>query len=258
MYPCPMPSAKVTAVIWDFDGTLADTLQRNLEITRKILERLLGGSAERFPALRDRDTYARAIHSVSSWRELYVHQLGVSPERTEDAAPLWTELHEGDSDVPSLFDGVRQAVNGLDGMPQGIVSQNSRDNIERALDRAGLLTRFGVIVADEDLPFHRQKPEPDGLLQCAEALFAADEPTAEAEPAGTILYVGDHPVDIECVRRASEELLRRRHDWRLLSVGVQYGAASERQWASRPDFVAREPADVLTIVERLERDSPRP
>jgi phosphoglycolate phosphatase-like HAD superfamily hydrolase len=241
-------SNQVSAVIWDFDGTLADTLQRNLEITRRILERLLGDSAGPFPVLRDRDSYARAIHRVSSWRELYVRELGVPPERTEDAAPLWTEFHEEDTDVPQLFDGVHDAVSGLDGRPQGIVSQNSRDHIIKSLGQAGLLSRFGTIVADEELPYHRQKPEPDGLLQCTEALLATDG----AEPSGTILYVGDHPVDIECVRRASAELTRRGHSWRLLSVGVQYGAASERQWGSKPDFVANEPADIPVIVRQLE------
>ena len=32
-----MSDSTVTTVIWDFDGTLADTVERNLEITRKIL-----------------------------------------------------------------------------------------------------------------------------------------------------------------------------------------------------------------------------
>lgn len=243
-----MPSTRVIAVIWDFDGTLADTLERNLLITRRIVERLLGGSAMRFRALRSRDHYARAVHSAASWRELYVREFGVPLERTEDAAPLWTQFHAADTDLPRLFDGVHEAVSGLDGKPQGIVSQNGRDNIRRTLSQAGLLARFGVIVADEDLPYHRQKPAPDGLLQCAEALLAA----AQVEPGGTILYVGDHPVDIECVRRATAELPLRGHDWRLLSVGVEYGAAGERQWASPPDHLAARPADVLAIVQQLE------
>ena len=82
-----MLSTRVIAVIWDFDGTLADTLERNLVITRRIVERLLGGSAMRFRALRSRDHYAQAVHSAASWRELYVREFGVPLERTEDAAP---------------------------------------------------------------------------------------------------------------------------------------------------------------------------
>jgi HAD superfamily hydrolase (TIGR01549 family) len=244
-----MPTTRVTAVIWDFDGTLADTMERNLEITRRIVERLLGGSATRFPALRSRDRYARAVHSASNWRELYVREFGVPLDRTEDAAPLWTQFHEEDESLPRLFDGVHEAIAGLDGKPQGIVSQNSRDNIRRALSQAGLVECFGEIVADEDLPFHLQKPAPDGLVHCAEALLAA----SEVEPGDTILYVGDHSVDIECVRRAAAELSLRGHDWRLLSVGVEYGGGTgERQWEVAPDHIAARPTDVLAIVQQLE------
>ncbi len=245
-------SRRVTAVIWDFDGTLADTLVRNLEITRQIVERLLGGSARRFPALADRLQYGRAIHAAANWRQLYVQHFGIPIERTEAAAALWTEFHDNDREIAPLFSGVREAVGGLDGRRQGIVSQNGHDNIRRALEPAGLLDRFAAIVADEDLPFHRQKPEPDGLLHCVEALHAEGTDAGRTESADTILYVGDHPVDVECVRRASLHLSAAGNTWRALSVGVEYGTSGQRRWGTEPDFVARQPADVLQIVEELE------
>ena len=77
----PHSRRRVTAVIWDFDGTLADTLVRNLEITRQIVERLLGASAQRFPALADRTSYGHAIHAAANWRQLYVEQFGIPLER---------------------------------------------------------------------------------------------------------------------------------------------------------------------------------
>lgn len=242
-----MITGKVTTVIWDFDGTLADTLGRNLDITRRIVERLVAGLAERLPALADRKRYGRAVHSAENWRQLYVREFGIPLERTEEAASLWTEFHDEDSDTPALFEGVSEVVNGLSDRRQGIVSQNGHDNIRRALGPAGLLDRFDVIVADEDLPFERQKPEPDGLLHCAEQLHA--EPAhGRAE---TVLYVGDHPVDIECTRRAAARLAVQGHPWRVLSVGVEYGAAEPRTWRSEPDFRARRPQDILTLVEEL-------
>jgi len=237
----------VTAVIWDFDGTLADTLERNLAITRRIVERLLGGSARRFAALHDRDSYGLAVHRAASWRELYAQEFDFPLARAGEAAPLWSEFHREETVVPPLFDGVEEVIRELGGRPQGIVSQNGRRNIEEALSPAGLLAHFQAIVADEDLPFDRQKPEPDGLLRCAETLHP------DGGSAGTVLYVGDHPVDVECVRRAGERLRARGAGWRLLSVGVEYGLAGERRWATPPDRLARRPADVLEIVRELER-----
>jgi len=238
----------VTTVIWDFDGTLADTLGRNLAITRRIVERLVAGLAQRLPALVDRDSYGRAVHSAENWRQLYAREFGIPLERTDEAAALWTEFHDEDSDTPALFEGVSDVVHRLSDRRQGIVSQNGHDNIRRALRPAGLLDRFEVIVADEDLPFERQKPEPDGLLHCANELHS--QPSHG--PAETVLYVGDHPVDIECTRRAALRLAGQGHPWRVLSVGVEYGASEPRPWHTEPDFRAARPEDVLTLVEELE------
>ena len=239
----------VSAVIWDFDGTLADTLEINLRITRRIVEHLLGAPAERFPALRDRGSYGRAVHDAANWRALYENEFDLPYERTHEAAPLWTQLHAEEIGVPPLFEGIREVVHALRERPQGIVSQNGRSNIEEALGPADLLHHFQSIVADEDLPFERQKPEPDGLLHCAEALHNG---LSSSEP-GTVLYVGDHPVDVECVRRAARRLREDEADWQVLSIGVEYGMGGERSWASEPDYRAHDPGDVLEIVHRLDR-----
>lgn len=241
------PRQRVTTVIWDFDGTLADTLGRNLEITRRIVDRLVRGLADRLPALADRRSYCRAVHSAPNWRQLYASEFGIPLERTDEAAALWAEFHDQHVDTPPLFEGIRDVVHQLASRRQGIVSQNGHDNIRRALKPADLLDDFSVIVADEDLPFERQKPAPDGLLQCAERLHPRG-----SQPAHTVLYVGDHPVDIECTRRAGELLAGRGNPWRVLSVGVEYGAHEPRSWQQEPDFRARRPEDVLAFVEELD------
>jgi N-acetyl-D-muramate 6-phosphate phosphatase len=242
-----MPPCRVTTVIWDFDGTLADTLALNLAITRRIVERLVELPGETMPALCSPERYHAALHGADNWRDLYVRELGIPADRTEEAAALWTEFHHQHSAAARLFAGVREVVEGLGGRRQGIVSQNSRANILRALAPTGLVSMFTVIVADDDLPFHRQKPEPDGLLECASRLHV--DPQAPAE---TVLYIGDHPVDIECVRRATLELERRDRPWRVISVGVEYGVSVERRWRSTPDFIASRPEDILTLVADLE------
>ncbi len=237
----------MTTIVWDFDGTLADTLTRNLEITREIVLRLTGRPGERIPALRDVESYGAAVHSAANWRELYVEEFELPYERTIEAAGLWTELHGDDREPPELFPGVREVVAAL-GRHQGIVSQNGRSNIVRALEASALRDPFEVIVADEDLPFHRQKPAPDGLLQCAEALHRH----ADRVDLDVVLYVGDHPVDVECVRRAARAVEQRELGWQVYSVGAEYGDAVPHRWVDAPDFTARQPADLLDIVREIE------
>ncbi len=243
-----MPRTRVTTIIWDFDGTLADTLARNLEITREIAERLTGRSAGRIAALRSVAAYGEAIHAATNWRQLYVDEFGIPRERGPEAAKLWTELHGQDREPPALFDGVAEVIRRLSNRRQGIVSQNGRDNIRRALEPLGLLAYFDSIVADEDLPFDRQKPQPDGLLHCAEALHAERSNGAPE----IVLYVGDHPVDVECVRRAASELESRGSRWRVLSVGAVYGDAAPHRWTHQPDLTAERAEDLIDLVADLD------
>jgi phosphoglycolate phosphatase-like HAD superfamily hydrolase len=246
-----MAARRVASIIWDFDGTLADTLDRNLQITRRIVERLTGGSVERIAALRDREAYGRAVRGATSWRELYVREFGLPFERTVEAAVLWTTFHDEDEEAPPLFDGIADVVDRLADRLQGIVSQNGRANIAQALGPRRLLDRFRAIVADEDLPFERQKPEPDGLLQCAAGLHGG----LELEASAIVLYIGDHPVDVECVRRAGAALAADGRGWRVVSVGVEYGGGP-RSWPSAPDHRVSRPAEILDLVAALEGSAP--
>ncbi len=237
-------------MVWDFDGTLADTRSRNLEITRQIFETLTDRCWTSVPALADVEVYGDAVHRSANWRRLYVEHFDLPIESTHEAADLWTELHRGDRIPPPLFDGIPAVLEALGTIRQGIVSQNGRENIERALEASGVLGHFEHIVADEDLPFEHQKPEPHGLLDCAASLGD--------EPSGTVVYIGDHPVDVECVRRARAWLGRRGTPWQVVSIGAEYGDAAPHRWRHAPDHVAETPQAILEIVRRLSKAPARP
>ena len=51
---------RLKAVIWDYDGTLVDSRQKNLSVTRKIVEKITNRSADEFPMLTDLEKYHRA------------------------------------------------------------------------------------------------------------------------------------------------------------------------------------------------------
>lgn len=234
----------LTAIIWDFDGTLADTRKRNFNVVRRLLTDV-GRSPETMPCLASPDVYDRVNRGYSNWRELYVREFGFSEEETDRIGGLWSTYQDGDDTPIDVFDGIADALDALAHAAHGIVSQNARDFIARTLEAARLAHHFRRIVGYHDVHIQRQKPEPDGLLACLEQLtgFAP----------GQALYVGDHETDAHCARNAGGALRARGIAVEVLSVAACFvDHLDHRAWAVQPDFVARHPADLLEIVPQLQ------
>ena len=66
----------------------------------------------------------------------------MSIESTHEAGRLWTEYQLEDDTVAPVYEGIAAALKELETLPHGIVSMNSRANIERSLQDKGLLDRF--------------------------------------------------------------------------------------------------------------------
>lgn len=83
----------------------------------------------------------------------------------------------------------------LDSLPAdtalAVLSLNSRDAAERALERLGLRGRVGPVVGREDVTRH--KPDPEGLIRIMSG--------HGAEPHETLM-IGDSPGDHGCARAA--------------------------------------------------------
>lgn len=238
-----MNNPKVKAFFWDFDGTLVDSRQKNFEVMRAIV-RDVAPEAARNPEVTIRDEYERCQGESSNWRDFYIRQLGFDEERTDRVGKLWTEYQLRDrSHVPAL-DGVLEVLSSLQRYPHAIVSQNAKSIILRALGALGLSQRFRPVVGYEEVPIRKQKPEPDGLLLCLEAL--------RPEP-GWILFVGDHPSDTLTARNANKILRLSGSPTRVVSIGAAYGAQKPlHTWRVQPDFIARRPGDVLEFQNRLD------
>ncbi len=231
----------LTAVIWDYDGTLVDTRAKNLGITRNIVRRFTGAEPDEIEGLRSLEAYTRALHRTPDWQQLYINEFGMSAEHTREAGRLWTEYQLTDETVAPVYDGVAAALAGLDDLPQGIVSMNSRAYIERSLEGEGLLDRFGIVIGYEEVADKRQKPAPDGLLLCLDHLTGMQP--------GHVAYVGDHQMDIECAHNANRELEARGIDIRVFAIGAAYGMGpATDSWPSAPDYTVERPQDVVGLL----------
>lgn len=228
------------AIIWDFDGTLADTRRRNFNVVRRLLGDV-GRAPDTMPCLRSPDVYDRVNRGYPNWRELYIREFGFSEDETDRIGQLWSTYQDGDDTPIELFDGIVEVMEALRHAAHGIVSQNARGLIARTLEGVRLAPYFRQIVGYHDVPIQRQKPEPDGLLACLEAL-------TQLAP-GRALYVGDHETDTRCARNATRALRERGLDVEVLSVAACFADHLDpREWTIQPDYTARHPRDLLDIA----------
>ncbi len=239
-----MKNTDIKAIIWDYDGTLVDTRQKNLNVTRNILQSLLKSDTSAFPALQNLENYTAATRKISNWREFYRQELNLSEQQIDEAGRMWTPYQLMDDTDATIFEGIDTVIGNLANFPQGIVSQNSKSSITRNLKNLRMLTFFNHIVGYEEVELKKQKPEPDGLLSCLKKLSVSGS--------GSVCYIGDHQTDVLCVQAANRVLQKNSVRINVLSIGACYENGTDTSaWPVRPDYKAHRVKDITKIVEKI-------
>ena len=233
---------KVDAILWDFDGTLADSAAKNIAISKKILAhvapRLTG---DKLPhCLRNSTDYHAANHDARHWRELYRIHFGMTDDEIKTAGPLWNTYQALDDTPVALFEGVHEAVSSLSRYPQGICSANSTGNITQVLNQNGIAASFQSVIGYENLPLHEQKPAAQGGVKCLQEIFGHTRNK-------TIVYVGDHIADVLFARDLKQRLEPSNS---VISAAVTYSGAHPEHWREQPDEVFASPSDLLAWIHR--------
>ena len=236
------PSPARHAVIWDFDGTLVDSSERNMSVTREIISTVTSRSPDDYEALRSLAGYKAATTRSRNWRDLYAREFGFPENDIDRAGALWTEYQERSTTTIRVIDGVRDTLEALDHLPHGIVSQNARAIISSVLDDSALDGHFQAIIGYEEVAMSAQKPAPDGLLHCIERLTAFR--------LGYVFYIGDHEGDAICADNAKRELAARELPVEVVGIAALYEGETTETWSVLPDHEARRPQDVLHFVQQ--------
>lgn len=168
----------VRAVLFDWDGTLADTA----EASYRCYVRMFGELGIHF----DRDVYARTYSP--NWYRTF-EALGVPADQWPHADSRWL-AHFACEEV-ALIDGARDVLDSLaeQGLHTGIVTSGGRDRVARELELHGITVAEAVYGSD----VANKKPHPEALLLCLQKLGM------RAEEA---VYVGDSPEDIAMAKAA--------------------------------------------------------
>ena len=171
---------QLKAVLFDWDGTLADTAEASFRCYVRTFEEL--GIAF------DREAYARTYSP--NWY-LTFRALGVPEERWGYLDRRWLE-HFATEEI-ALIDGARELLASLvsRGLATGIVTSGGRERVSRELEHHGVAQHVHASVYGCDVA--RKKPHPEGLELCLSRLGVA---------ADRAVFVGDSPEDIEMAKAA--------------------------------------------------------
>jgi len=241
-------SEKICAIIWDYDGTLVDSRQKNLNVTRKIVSKILKGDLTEIPALSSLTNYHQAHIKATNWREFYKESFGFDEDQTDEAGRMWTAYQLEDKTTIPLIGGVEDAISSLQRFPQGIVSQNSKSIITKYLEDNNLISYFNEIIGYEQVDLKRQKPYPDGLIMCIERLMDSGS--------GYVLYIGDHETDVQCALNANNILSETNPEIKIISIGAFYGFdVDTSDWSVLPDYQVKNAADIKSIINNFNGES---
>ncbi len=235
---------KLTAVVWDFDGTLVDTRRKNMNVARALVEHFTGRSADEFPALRSLPSYERALHRHRHWRDFYRVELQMGEADIDRTEQSWLEFQLVDDTAAETYAGIDDVLAAFGHLPQGIVSLNVKPNIVRFLDELDLAHHFASVYGAECVQPGLRKPHPDALLRCIEGLTGGAP--------GFVVYIGDHETDVECAHNANSHFEQAGADLRIVSVGALYAPhIDDEHWQVEPDCKVNAPHEIVSELAQI-------
>lgn len=231
---------KLDAVLWDYDGTLVNSVPKNINITKAILSivapHLTGDNLPEH--LQNESSYHAANHAAENWQDLYVNYYGMTREEMLQAGSMWAEHQEKNQTPVTLFDGITSVIRQFSHISHGICSQNAQLNIRNVLKVNGIDRPFKAVVGYDDVSNGNQKPAPFGGIKCLETIFGHTN-------SQLLMYIGDHEADTQFARNLQSAL---GNNARVISVAAAYSHAEPDNWQHKPDHVARNVEDLLSII----------
>ncbi len=217
------PTVRARGVIFDMDGTLADSIGHYYELACLFAE-----LAEVPPVSRERVCELMGTGEPDLLRKLlpvnfddYEQTLG---RFVRERLPGWMKAAETIEPLPGCVDLLHELH--TRGQLLGVATSSGR--ALPYLDRWGVRHVFHTVVGRED--HSERKPHPEAVLRCLDGMGIGAEDA---------IYVGDSPIDIEAGRRAG-----------VCTVGVLTGTSRRDVLAAvSPDHLLDSAADLLELLE---------
>ena len=202
-------------IIFDFDGTLADTIDILLSITNRL-------SAEFGFKSATKEELAQ-LRNLNSWQILQYSGISIFKFPLL-IKRLKAELH---SEVPhiQLFPGIKEVLLDLKkrGFQLGIITSNSRENVLASLAKNGLPDTFTFIYSGSTFGKHK----------VINKWLRRENINHEQ-----VVYVGDEIRDIDAAKKTGIKV-----------IAVGWGFNSQEALAAHnPDFLIERPHELIEIM----------
>ena len=210
---------QITVVLFDLDGTLADSLPFIKKTYRRVFDLLgvpwAGGEVMRWIGRPIQDIAGHfAAGKEKAFLDLYKYYYDLEHDR-------YVRLFPG---TLEMLDFLKQR-----GLRLGVVTSKGREGTRRTVELTGLNPYLDALVTAQDV--ERHKPFPDPVFKALTLLNASPQ---------TAVYVGDSYFDLQAGRQAG-----------TVTLGVTLGmAAREELLACEPDGLLESWADLTARFPR--------
>lgn len=217
----------IRLVIFDFDGTLADT-RHNIVITMQEVMRVLG------MPMADEETCAATIGLPLNgcFKQIYPH---LTDEEAQHCTDTYKKVFFANEDnlVPDLFPHVRETIEQLHkkGIKIAIASSRTSVTLFNFVRKIGLSEMISMVVGSDEVTRHKPDPEPAEIILYKLGIAAENA-----------IVVGDMPVDIAMGRGAGTH-----------TCGVTFGNATAQELKdSGAEFLIADMAQLTTDVIKID------
>ena len=205
-------------IIFDFDGTLADTIDILLNITNRL-------SAEFGFKSATKEELAE-LSNLTSWQILRYSGISIFK------FPLLIRKLKAElrNEIPNiqLFPGIKEVLLELKklGFQLGIITSNSRENVLASLEKNGLQGTFTFIYSSSTFGKHK----------VINRWLKREHINAEE-----VVYVGDEIRDIDAAKKTGIKI-----------IAVSWGFNSQSALAAQnPDFLIERPQELIEIMSNM-------
>ena len=174
---------KYDAVLYDFDGTLVDTVPVIVKCFQKAFLHVIGHTEDEAFILSTIGlplAYAFSGYDPAVQKSLYEEYQKENAKRIQTDVRVFEGIFEGLAQLQSM--GVRQ----------GVVTSKKRETALFSMNQFEMVPFFEILITGEDTEIHKPNPEP--ILLALETMGISD--------LSRVLYVGDSVHDLRCACNA--------------------------------------------------------
>ncbi|MBI4399755.1 HAD family hydrolase [Candidatus Micrarchaeota archaeon] len=206
-------------IIFDWDGTLYDSVGLSYTIYKKLLAKY----NLKIPSQEDFKTKFCADY------HLYYKMNGIKEECFEEADNLWMELYMQEQKNLNLLPEAQKTLDTIrkNGYKIGIVSNGSGERIRDEIKKHNLQKYFEIVISKDEVD--EFKPSPQGIITALKHLKSHHEKA---------IYVGDMAEDILAGRAAG-----------VSTAGVLTGVHTrEKLLEVKPTYIFKNVGEVLHLL----------